>query len=101
MSPLNAYHCVEIIHKRRLLPQYVRDRIHWISDIDAVPVFYEIYSDLAPNGEFDPSSKKIHWGYIQKYALEPSNINKIFQLERVGYFKFDRYEKSDTNIYGS
>lgn len=73
-------------------PKKIKGCIHWISDVDAVPVFYELFSDLAPNGEFDPSSKKIHWGYIQKYALEPSNINKIFQLERVGYFKFDRYE---------
>ncbi len=31
-------------------------------------------------------------GYICKYALEPEYKDKVFQLERVGYFKLDRYE---------
>ncbi len=73
-------------------PKKVKGCIHWISDIDAVPVFYELFTDLAPDGNFNPDSKKVYSGYIQKYVLEPDNINKIFQLERVGYFKFDRYE---------
>ena len=59
-----------------------------------IPVIYELFTDLAPDGTFDPASKKVSHGFIQKYAIEPENINKNFQLERVGYFKFDRYENS-------
>jgi glutaminyl-tRNA synthetase len=75
-------------------PKKVKGCIHWVSDFDAVQVIYELFTDLAPNGAFDSTSKKISTGYIQKYALEPANINKTFQLERMGYFKFDRYENS-------
>ncbi len=73
-------------------PKKVKGCISWVSDTDAIQVIYELYTDLAPDGCFNPSSKKVVKGYIQKYALEPENISKIFQLERVGYFKFDRYE---------
>ncbi len=76
-------------------PKKIKGCIHWVSESDAVPVIYELYTDLAPNGVFDPSSKKVSKGYIQKFALEPENISNVFQLERVGYFKFDRYEGSD------
>ncbi len=72
-------------------PKKIKGCISWIADSDAVPVIYEMFTDLAPNGVFDPNSKIVKEGLIQKYALEPSNIKKIFQLERVGYFKFDRY----------
>ena len=48
-----------------------------------IPVIYELYTDLAPDGTFYPSSKKVSSGFIQKYATEPENINKNF--------KFDRY----------
>ncbi len=76
-------------------PKKVKGCIHWISESDAVQVIYELYTDLAPDGIFNPNSKKSVKGYIQKYALEPENISKVFQLERVGYFKFDRYEGID------
>lgn len=73
-------------------PKKVKGCISWISETDAIPVTYELFTDLAPNGVFNPESKEVTKGLIQKYALEPDNINKIFQLERVGYFKFDRFE---------
>ena len=76
-------------------PKKVKGCISWVSESDAIPVIYELYTDLAPDGKFNPDSKTVSKGYIQKYALKPENICKVFQLERVGYFKFDRYECSN------
>ncbi len=76
-------------------PKKVKGCIGWIGETDAVPVIYELFTDLAPGGVFNPGSKTVVKGFIQKYALEPENISKIFQLERTGYFKFDRYEETD------
>jgi glutaminyl-tRNA synthetase len=74
----------------------IKGCIHWISKTDASRVKYELFTELAPNGEFDPNSKTERFGYIQSYAME--NLNKTFQLERIGYFKFDRYE-SDVPVF--
>ena len=71
----------------------IKGCIHWISKSEATKVIYELFTELAPNGVFDSNSiiKKI--GYIQSFAK--NNLDKVFQLERIGYFKFDRYEKID------
>ena len=71
----------------------IKGCIHWISKSEATKVIYELFTELAPNGVFDSNSviKKI--GYIQSFA--ENNLDKVFQLERIGYFKFDRYEEID------
>lgn len=73
----------------------IKGCIHWISKIDAVKVKYELFTDLAPDGSltFDPNSKQEKIGYIQSYVME--NLDKVIQLERIGYFKFDRYDSID------
>lgn len=71
----------------------IKGCIHWISELDAVKVKYELFSELAPGGIFNPESKITKIGYIQKYALEI--LDKPVQLERIGFFKFDRYDKFD------
>ncbi len=73
-------------------PKKVKGCIHWISEKDAIPAIFELYTDLAPNGIFDSNSKKIKDGFIEKYVMD--NLNKVFQFERIGFFKFDRYENN-------
>ncbi len=68
----------------------IKGCIHWISNIDAVKVKYELFSELAPNNIYDSNSKITYDGYIQNFAIE--NLDKPLQLERKGFFKFDRYE---------
>ena len=69
----------------------IKGCIHWISDVDAVKVKYELFSELAPGGVFNPNSKITKIGYIQKYVLDI--LDKPVQLERIGFFKFDRFDK--------
>jgi glutaminyl-tRNA synthetase len=73
-----------------LNPKKIKGCIHWISKQDAIQVKYEILSELAPGGIFDPTSKETKYGFIQKYAMEI--LDKPIQLERKGFFKFDRYD---------
>ncbi len=71
----------------------IKGCIHWISDSDEIEAKFELFTELAPNGIFNPESKITKIGYIQKYVLEI--LDKSFQLERKGFFKFDRYDKLD------
>ena len=73
-------------------PKKVKGCIHWISDFDAVPAKFELFADMAPNGVFDPASKKETTGYVQSFVMD--NLGCIFQFERLGFFKFDRWENS-------
>jgi glutaminyl-tRNA synthetase len=76
----------------------IKGCIHWISFDDAVRVKYELFTELAPGGTFDPNSKIIKYGYIQKFAL--NILDKPIQLERKGFFKFDRLEcENGENIH--
>ncbi len=79
-------HCVPPNSKK------VKGCIHWISDADAVPAKFELFTDMAPNGIFDPESKKETIGYVQSFVMD--NLDQFFQFERLGYFKFDRWENS-------
>ena len=47
---------------------------------------------MAPNGIFDSGSKKETTGYVQSFVMD--NLDQFFQFERLGYFKFDRWENS-------
>lgn len=71
-------------------PKKVKGCIHWIGKEDIVEAIFELYTDLAPNGVFDPSSKIIKKGYVEKYCL----TRDLWQFERIGYFKFDRIENN-------
>lgn len=83
---------LEITHCVPPNPKKVKGCIHWISDVDAVPAKFELFTDMAPNGQFDPTSKKESTGYVQSFVMD--NLDKLFQFERLGYFKFDRWENS-------
>lgn len=91
-------HCItdNSITIKRVIPENpkkVKGIIHWVSEEDAIEVIYELFTDLASNGEFNPDSKKTMMGYISKYVFELEYKDKVFQLERVGYFKLDRYDE--------
>lgn len=73
-------------------PKKVKGCIHWISDVDAIPAKFELFTDLALDGVFNPNSKKQTDGFVQMFVME--NLDKIFQFERLGYFKFDRWDNS-------
>ncbi len=73
-------------------PKKVKGCIHWISDADAIPAKFELFTDMAPNGIFDSGSKKETTGYVQSFVMD--NLDQFFQFERLGYFKFDRWENS-------
>lgn len=76
----------------------IKGCIHWISFDDAIKVKYELFTELAPNGTFDPNSKIVKYGFIQKYALDV--LDKPIQLERKGFFKFDRIDfENNENIH--
>jgi glutaminyl-tRNA synthetase len=77
-------------------PKKIKGCIHWISNIDANEAIFELFTELAPEGKFNPDSKIIKRGYVQKYALEI--LDKPFQLERKGFFKFDRYVNENNQM---
>lgn len=71
-------------------PKKVKGCIHWVGKDDAVEAIFELYTDLAPNGIYDPNSKIVKYGYVEKYCL----TRELWQFERLGYFKLDRYENN-------
>jgi glutaminyl-tRNA synthetase len=73
----------------------IKGCIHWISFEDAIKAKFETFTELAPGGVFDKNSIKISNGYIQKYVQQI--LDKPFQLERKGFFKFDRYDGENDN----
>lgn len=71
-------------------PKKIRGIIHWVNE-HAVDCIFEEYESLMTCGTFNNLSKRIHRGKIEAYALEIKD--KPLQLERIGYFKFDRYDE--------
>ena len=71
-------------------PKKIRGIIHWVSESDLVAVNFELYQDLLANENYNPLSIIITSGYVEKYVME--DITKTYQFERLGYFKFDRWE---------
>lgn len=69
-------------------PKKIKGIIHWVNNNSHSAIF-EIY----PDNLTDPV--KIYNGFVEEYVMESINKNyKIFQFERIGYFKFDRYENN-------
>ncbi|XWV24559.1 glutamine tRNA-synthetase [Tupanvirus deep ocean] len=71
-------------------PKKIKGVIHWISKDFAIPVKFELYDKLLIDGEYNPNSKIIRDGYVEPAVME--NLSKPYQFERLGYFKFDRYD---------
>lgn len=64
----------------------VKGIIHWVP-ADALPAIFESYNDI------DVSSPKIiNTGYIHPDVKYGTGY-EFYQFERVGYFKYDRFEK--------
>ena len=72
-------------------PKKIKGIIHWVSADDkySSKVKFELYNDVLINGELNKNSIEKFEGYLENYAIE---INDSMQLERVGYFKYDRDE---------
>ena len=73
-------------------PKKIKGIIHWVSEKDSIECEFEIYDTLLKNNEFNKDSKIIKYGRLEKSALE--YLDKILQFERVGFFRFDRFENN-------
>lgn len=71
-------------------PKKIKGIIHWLSDKGSVPARFELFNELYIDGKYNPSSKTVKNGYVESYVMD--NLDKMFQFERIGFFKFDRYE---------
>lgn len=72
-------------------PNAIKGIIHWVSDEDSIPCIFEFYQNiLDENGQFNTNSKKTYRGRVEKSVM--SDLAQSYQFERLGYFKFDRYE---------
>lgn len=88
-------------------PKKIKGVIHWVK-ADSHKIILEVYDDLYnSDGEIKLDSRiNRYYGNIEDYAIkcvtehiensdEISNTKSralVFQFERLGYFKFDRYE---------
>lgn len=81
--------------------QKIKGIIHWISSTDAIDCIYYVYDSLLAGNEFNQRSKICYHGKIERYVIDMINKDKalIFQLERVGFFKFDSYSKDNKPIF--
>jgi len=82
-------------------PKKIKGIIHWVSS-ESPKAIFEVYDTLYnDDGTINNNSKKYtHNGYIEKYILDMiitdnEKINTVFQFERLGYFKFDRFHECD------
>lgn len=74
-------------------PKKVKGIIHWVSSCSPSALF-EVHEDLyAKGGELVNSVKKFR-GNVEKFVMDMLNRapDTIFQFERLGYFKLDRYD---------
>ena len=72
-------------------PKKIKGIIHWVSHEDSTECLFELYENiLDENGEFNKKSKIQYKGRVENSVLMA--LTKSYQFERLGYFKFDRYE---------
>ena len=69
-------------------PKKIKGIIHWVST-SSTKVKYVLYNDILINGVFNVNNKEEYIGYIENYA---ATVTDSMQLERVGYFKYDKTE---------
>lgn len=78
-------------------PKKIKGIIHWVDGKSHKAVF-EIYNDLVDGAECDSATITVerHIGYVEPYVIDTvrstDKENIVFQFERIGYYKFDRYE---------
>jgi glutaminyl-tRNA synthetase len=82
-------------------PKKIKGVIHWLSD-DSPCAEFEIYDDLYnTDGTINHESKINRFsGYVEKYVMDSileNNGIDLFQFERLGYFKFDHFKKSESS----
>ena len=63
----------------------VKGIIHWLPVTSARPALFEIYEDIDVS-----SSKVVMRGFIGESVI--CDVGALYQFERVGYFRFDRWE---------
>lgn len=73
-------------------PKKIKGIIHWVSLEDSIDCKFEIYDTLLINNEYNEKSKIIKYGKIEKSVMH--NLDKTFQFERVGFFRYDRTEEN-------
>jgi glutaminyl-tRNA synthetase len=74
-------------------PKKIKGVIHWVSEEDSTECIFELYSNmLDEKGDFDKNSLVVKRGRVESSVMK--DLTKTYQFERVGYFKFDRYEGS-------
>ncbi len=73
-------------------PKRIKGIIHWLSSKSAQNAKFELYDQLLSDGAFNTKSLDVKMGFVEPAVME--NLDKIFQFERLGYFKFDRFESN-------
>jgi glutaminyl-tRNA synthetase len=72
------------------LTKKIKGIIHWVSEEDSVECLFNLYENLLlDDDQFNSNSKLTIKGRIEKSVL--NDLTKIYQFERVGYFKYDRH----------
>lgn len=83
-------------------PKKIKGIIHWVNSNSPKAVF-EIYESLyGDDGVIKNGSKiNIYNGYVEQFVIDSLKNNiTVFQFERLGYFKFNRYldNNNGTNL---
>ncbi len=80
-------------------PKKVKGCIHWVSEENSVKAIFYLYEPLLDKGIMNEKSKIIKNGYVEKSIIQSiENGERIWQFERLGYFKFNGYE-NDTYTF--
>lgn len=67
----------------------IKGVIHWVSEEDSVECIFELFDKLLnDDGTFNDRSKITRRGRVEKTVM--TDLTRVYQFERVGYFKFDR-----------
>jgi glutaminyl-tRNA synthetase len=79
-------------------PKKIKGVIHWVN-YESPKALFEVYGSLYnQDGTINMGTKiTTHEGYIEQYVLDNINLKSplnelVFQFERLGYFKFDRFQ---------
>ncbi|VBB18330.1 glutamine tRNA-synthetase [Yasminevirus sp. GU-2018] len=80
-------------------PKKIKGVVHWVSVDDSVPVIFETCDPLYKDDGVIDETSRIHRsnGFVERFVIDTlvkteNKTNLVFQFERVGYYKFDRYE---------
>lgn len=81
-------------------PKKIKGVIHWVNNNSHYALF-EIYDDLYTDKDELVNNITLYKGFVENYVMEKinKNHNEIFQFERLGYFKLDRYSETGIPIF--